>query len=83
MVEFTLAIGTKTACMVKVNTHGRMADATKGSIIWTKRMVTEFTFGLTAENMRVIGLWANNTEKESTINLVSCLKVEFGATENV
>lgn len=81
--EFTLAIGTKTACMVRENTLGRMADVTKESIIWTKRMVTVFTFGPTAENTKELGLWANNMEKASTINLANCLKVEFGSMENV
>ena len=82
-VEFTLAIGTKTVCIVRENTHGQMADVTRESTVWTKRMATVFTFGLMAENTREIGLWANNMVKESTINLVSCLKVEFGAMENV
>ena len=81
-VEFTLATGTKTACMARANTHGQMADVTKVSIIWTKRMVSGFTPGLMAGSTRVIGLWVSNMARVSTINPVNCLKVEFGAMEN-
>jgi hypothetical protein len=69
--------------MARENTHGQMADVTKVSIIWTKRMVLGFTLGLMVGSTREIGSWVSNMVRVSTTNLVSCQKVEFGAMENV
>ena len=79
----TLVIGIRTVCMVRESTHGQTVEATKVSIIWTKRMALVFTFGLMAENTRETGLWVSSTARASTINQDSYLKVVFGAMENV
>ena len=58
--------------------HGPMADATKESILMTKKRAEELSSGLMEENMRVIGRMASSTGLVSTPPHQEKLREESG-----
>jgi len=62
MVALTLGCGAKTKCMESGSFIGQMDANIKADMLMTRRMATEFSFGLMAESIRDFGMMVSNTE---------------------
>jgi H+/gluconate symporter-like permease len=69
MEGLTKVLGKIIICMARVFTLGVMAGDMMESTIWIRSMATVFITGQMEEDMRVFGVMASSTEREST----SCL----------
>lgn len=70
MVDSILGHGKIITCMVMEYILGRMAEDMKATMKWIKNMGTVSINGLTAEDMREIGLTENSTGKANISYLI-------------
>jgi len=66
-IGHSMAIGLIIKCMDVAYLHGLMEELTKVNILMTKSKVSEYLYGLTAEDMRVSGSMGSSMDKESTL----------------
>ena len=80
MAESTLVIGRIITCMEMENILGRMVEVTMATILMTRSMAMEFTFGLMVDGMKATGRMVSNTVKEGIACLMVVSKLALGMT---
>jgi len=66
MVVSSLALGLKTKCMVRVSSHGRMAELTKVSMLMTRKKAMAFSSGPMVANTTAFGRTVSNMDRVNT-----------------
>ena len=78
MIKNFLEIMLIISCKATVSSFGKMVEFTKETTRTTKKVGTEFSNGLMAGNMRVIGKTVNKAEKAFTSTLMERREKDFG-----
>jgi hypothetical protein len=81
MAEHMKALGKIIICMDKEYTRGVTVVNMTASTIWTKSMVSECTFGQTADGMKGTGPTESNMARVNICSRMESLKLECGKTE--
>lgn len=76
-----LEVGSKIKFMVRENIFGLMVDIMMENTHMTRKMDLGFTHGQMVGDMKAIGGWVDNTEKENTLKLVNRSVLESGIME--